>query len=338
MPSKTYNPAIDILRFISILAVVLIHTTTRTLEVTHYDLYQTPWTLLFHQITRFTVPLFFLISGFVLELNYNHHINYWQYLIKRLQRIFIPFVFWSAIYFYFVYPQHGSGFLSALIYGSASHQLYFIPALLVFYLIFPLLHWFYRFFANKWVLFFLAAFQLWLLYADYYLRSLYIFYPLAVVSYNFYVFILGMVVSHYHDPLIAFVKKWLVALIPLTVFLGGYIFYTGRSLYYKTYDIGYFYSNWRPQVLLYTLALFAVLYYTFNRIKLNISLVKTLSGLSFFVFFIHIIILEKIWALIGTPSQPALWYDPFFFLLTVSISFFIAYLVHKIPYLAKLTG
>ena len=87
----------------------------------------------------------------------------------------------------------------------------------------------------------------------------------------------------------------------------GYIFSAGRSLYYQTYDIGYFYSNWRPQVLLYTVALFAVLYYFFNKIKLNIPVVKTLSGLSFFVFFIHVIILEKIWALVGTPPHPALY-------------------------------
>ena len=144
--------------------------------------------------------------------------------------------------------------------------------------------------------------------------------------------------THYHDRLMAFVKKWLAVLIPLTIFLSGYIFYSGRSLYYQTGDIGYFYSNWRPQVMLYTLIFFAVFYYFFNKIKLNLPMVKTLSGLSFFVFFIHIIILEKIWALVGTPPHPALWYDPAFFLLTTATSFFIAYLIHKIPYLSRLTG
>jgi len=337
MAAKPYNPAIDLLRLISILAVVLIHTTTRTLEMTHYNLYQTPWTLLLHQITRFAVPLFFMISGFVLELNYDHQANYWQYLTKRLNRIFIPYVFWSAVYFYFLYTQHGPDFLSALIYGNASHQLYFIPALLVFYLLFPLFHWLYRFFANKWILLILAILELYLLFADYYLHSLHFFYPLGVAFYNFYVFILGMVVSHYHDRLIVFVKKWPALLLPLIVFLAGYIFYTGRSFYYQTGDIGYFYSNWRPQVLLYTLTFFAIFYF-FNKIKLNIPLVKALSGLSFFVFFIHIIVLEKIWALVGTSPHPALWYDLAFFLLTAVISFFIAYLIHKIPYLLRLSG
>lgn len=344
--SKLYNPAIDLLRFISILAVILIHTTTRTLEATGYDLNRTPWTLLLHQISRFAVPLFFLISGFVLELNSSHRLSYWQYLKKRLSRIFIPYVFWSAVYFYFVYPKPGTDFLSALIYGSASHQLYFIPAILVFYLIFPLFHWLYRFFANWGVLLILAAFQLWLLYSDYYLRSIHFFYPLSVAFYNFYVFILGMVASHYHQQLIAFVKKWQLVLISITVFFGRFIFYTGRSLYFKTYDIGYFYSNWRPQVLLYTITVASPSYYLFTKIKLRLSMIKTISGLSFLVFFIHIIILEKIWFLVGAPLFLATnthiaekpWYDPAFFLLTAVISFIVAYPIHKIPLLAKLTG
>lgn len=267
-------------------------------------------------MTRFSVPLFFLISGFVLELNYENHANYWQYLTKRLHRILIPYVFWSAVYFFFVYNQHGADFFSTLINGSASHQLYFIPALLVFYLIFPLFHRFYRFLASKWILIVLAAVELYPLYADYYLRSLHLFYPLAVALYNFYPFIFGMVASHYHGQLMVFVKKWLLILIPLTVFLGGYIFYSGRSLYYQTYDIGYFYSNWRPPVLLYTLSFFAVFYCLFTMVKFNLKLVKILSGLSFFVFFIHLVVLEIIWAFIGTPPHPTFWSDLVFFFAT----------------------
>lgn len=143
-----------------------------------------------------------------------------------------------------------------------------------------------------------------------------------------------------------FISILAVVLIPLTVILGGYIFSTGRSLYFKTYDIGYFYSNWRPQVLLYTLVFSAVSYYFFTIIRFNLKIVQTLSGLSFLVFFIHIIILEKIWFLVGAPLFLAtnthiaekLWYDPAFFLLTAVISFIVAYPIHKIPLLAKLTG
>src|SRR5260221_11166343 len=92
---KTYNPALDALRVISILAVVLIHTTTRHLEITHYDLVHTTFTLLLNQLSRFAVPLFFLISGFALEMSYKEDISYFSFLKKRLSKIFVPYIFWS---------------------------------------------------------------------------------------------------------------------------------------------------------------------------------------------------------------------------------------------------
>ncbi|MFH0943003.1 MAG: acyltransferase [Candidatus Beckwithbacteria bacterium] len=346
MSENKYNPAIDLLRLISILAVVLIHTVTRTLEVTGYILDQTPVAFILHQITRFAVPLFFMISGFVLELNYDNHASCWQYITKRLSRIFVPYVFWSAVYFYFIYTQHGPDFISALIYGSASHQLYFIPAILIFYLIFPLFHKLYQIFAHKWVLLVLALFQFYLLFADHYLHSLHLFYPIGVGLYNFYVCLLGMVASHHHEAIISWVKKRLYTLSVITLGLAAFIVFSSRFMYFKTWDIGYFYSNWRPQVLLYTLSFSALGYYLFSRIKLNLNLIKALSGLSFLVFFIHIIVLEQLWRFWAAPLFSAtnnqigrtLWYDSVFFLAVTAVSFLAAFIIHKIPYLKKLTG
>lgn len=346
MQLKNYNPAIDLLRLVSILAVVLIHTVTRTLEVTGYVLDQTPVAFILHQITRFAVPLFFMISGFVLELNYAPEVSYWQYLLKRLSKIFVPYVFWSAIYFYFIYTQHGPDFISALIYGSAAHQLYFIPAILLFYLVFPLLHQLYRVLSNKWVLLVLFLVQFYLLFADHYLHSIHLFYPFGVWSYNFYIFILGMVASHHHEAIIAWVKKRFSVVALSTLGLAAVLTATARIAYFKSGDIGYFYSNWRPQVLLYTLSFAALFYYLFTRIKVNLRLIKTLSGLSFLVFFIHIIVLEQLWRLwaaplfIATANQTGqtFWYDPLFFLGVALVSFVIASILHQLPKLSRLIG
>lgn len=70
------------------------------------------------------------------------------------------------------------------------------------------------------------------------------------------------------------------------------------------------------------------------------------AGLSFFVFFVHVWVLEFIWKNVGTSlfqlTQGSIarqiWYDPIFFFLTAIFSFTIAYLVHKIPFIAKITG
>lgn len=144
--------AIDAMRSIAIFAVVLIHTTSRTLEFFQYDLNGHLITLFLNQISRFAVPSFFLISGFVLELNHHTDINYWQYFKKRASRILVPYLAWSALYYFLIYRSDPDSFIKALLTGSASYQLYFIPSLIIFYLAFPFFHKLYKVIANKWVL------------------------------------------------------------------------------------------------------------------------------------------------------------------------------------------
>lgn len=344
---KLYNPVVDILRILSILAVVIIHTTTRTLEISHYALLKIPWTLFLNQIARFAVPLFFMISGFVLELNYHLHESYLTYLKKRFSRIIIPYIFWSAIYYYLVYNQnHSANFLSSLLKGDASYQLYFIPALLIFYLLFPLIHSFCEFLINKWVLIIFGLLQLLILYYDYNVHPLQIYYPVGIAVLNFYTFLLGIVLARNQTRFKNFIKKWKLLLFFGTVIFAFFIFFEGLNGYLKTHNYLTFYSSWRPSVLIYTILLSGFLYWVFDRKLKFINLIKKLSHLSFFVFFIHVIILEAVWYCVGLKLMQMtngkiiyqIWFDPLYFAVVTIISFGIAFLAHKIPYLNKLTG
>ena len=344
---KLYNPAIDILRTISIFAVILIHTTTRTLEVTKYNLLKTPWTLFLNQAARFAVPLFFMISGFVLELNYHLHENYLTYLKKRFSRIFVPYVFWSIIYYFFInYKERDPSFLNALMQGDASYQLYFLPALLIFYLLFPLIHNFCVFILNKWLLILFGMIQFLILYYNYNIHPIQLYYPIGIAVLNFYVFILGVALARNQEKFKNFIEQWKLLLVFGAIGLMIFIFYEGLNGYLKTQSYLAFYSSWRPSVLLYTIFLSGALYWIFSRNYKSFFLIKLFSKLSFFVFFIHIIILELFWHLIGmnlftiTSGKVAqtLWYDPFYFLIVASVSFGIAFIIHKLPYLSKLTG
>lgn len=340
-----YNPVIDILRIISIFAVVFIHTTTRTLEASLFDLSHYPFSIFLNQIFRFAVPLFFMISGFVLELNFHLHESYLAYLKKRISRILIPYIFWSSIYFFVIYTRHSENFFQALLGGDASYQLYFIPALLLFYIIFPIIHKYYSFFSNKFVFIFLGTVQILLLYINYYLHPLSTFYPVSIALLNYFIFFLGVVCSKHIKEITQVFKKWRYIFYAITLILALYVFLEGESLYFKTHNYLYFYSQWRPSVFIYTVFLSAFLYYIFSKNFLPIALIKTLSRLSFFVFFIHIIILELVWSLFGKniflQSQNVfgkLWFDPFYFITVIIISFLIAFIAHKIPKLNKLTG
>lgn len=344
---KIYNPVIDILRTISIFAVILVHTTTRTLEVTSYSLLKTPWTLFLNQIARFAVPLFFMISGFVLELNYHLHENYLTYLKKRFSRIFIPYLFWSIIYYFFVYYKNRNpNFLNSLLRGDASYQLYFIPSLLIFYLLFPLIHKYFKIIGNKWVMIALGLIELILLFYDYNIKPLPLFYPLSIALLNYFVFIFGIALARNQERFLSFIRKWKLILLFGTATFGFFIFYEGLTGYLTTHNYLDFYSSWRPSVLIYTIFFAGSMYWIFDRKLKFISIIKAFSRLSFFVFFTHIIVLEALWygflknafEVSHKTIAQTLWYDPLYFLLVTIISFAVAFIVHKIPYLSKLTG
>lgn len=328
---KTNIYAVDALRAISILAVVLIHTTTRVLEKSGYNLHDFQFTLFLNQASRFAVPLFFLISGFVLELNHHLNVSYWRYFKKRVNRVFVPYVFWSAIYYLFIFRTNPDGFLKSLVTGSASYQLYFIPSLLIFYTIFPVLHKFYKYLTNIWVLAVLCILEILVLYVEYHVKNISAPYPVSVFIFNYYIFLIGMTVSHNREQIMVFLNKIKYILAFLSVTLAGYIFWQGKTGYYRTYNIDAFYSNWRPSVFTYTLILAGVLFYFFNKYDIGRKYFIKLSKLSFFVFFAHVAILESLWRYL-------VWNDLIFFGVISSLSFISAYIFHKIPGVYKITG
>lgn len=321
------------MRVISILAVVLIHTTTRTLETVHYNLTSYPWTLLLNQMSRFAVPLFFLISGFVLELSSDRETDYLTFLKKRFTKIFIPYVFWSLLYYYFVYNQNRDNLIHVILTGNASYQLYFIPTLCIFYMIFPLLHKIYRFIAHPLSLVLLGALQFWFLYRDYFIKHGGSDFPTRIASLSFFVFLIGMVAARNKDKLLEFAKKRKCFLAVASTLAGFYVFTEGDIFYHKIYNIGAIYSQYRPSILIYTILIALVFYNIFEKIDL-----KKLSELSYFVFFIHVIILELSWKLFSGFVTPNPLFDISFFLTVSGISFLIAYLIHRIPLLSKITG
>ncbi len=348
--NSLYNPTIDILRIIAILAVICIHTTTRTLEASSNDIVRLPWTYFLNQSLRFAVPMFFFISGFVLELQYVHN-NYMQYITKRIRRIFIPYIFWSIIYFHFVFnnlpfPLFSLQFVHLLLVGGASYQLYFIPALLIFYLFFPIIHKLYPFLRNVWVLFFLGVVEITLLGYDYYSVPLGVSLPIRIALLNFYPFILGLVSTHYENRIERVLSVWKTGIYFVTIGLLSYIIYESKTLFLKNHNYLWFYSQWRPNILLYSLCVTGILYPILFHIRVSFTTIQLFAKLSFFVFFVHIIFLIVLWGTLGelliyqTNGHiiENILFDPTYFLLVTFFSFSMAYIIHKIPLIDKITG
>jgi surface polysaccharide O-acyltransferase-like enzyme len=302
---------LDLLRVLSILAVIMIHTSTKVLQQSAFGF---TFTLFLNQISRFAVPVFFFVSGYALNLNYTNIKEFYQ---KRLSRIIVPYLFWTVFYLLFVYPDSLLNLPRHLLTGSASYQFYFIPTLLIYYLIFPFVRR-----VNSAMLLILFIVQICVLFYDYYFQSLPFVYPVSVLFLNFFIFIFGIFQSHrnFHFP-----KN-----IPqiFTPILALIIFYQGFTNYLTTNNYLAYYSQWRPIILFYAILFIGLIS---NLTITKFDLIKLLSRLSFFVFFIHVFILEAVWKIF-------IFNDLVLFTVVTFISFLLAFLVSKIPYLSKLTS
>jgi probable poly-beta-1,6-N-acetyl-D-glucosamine export protein len=342
--SEQHKDAIDVLRIVAIFAVVLIHTSTKTLGAAGNDLLQLPFTMVLNQVSRFAVPLFFLISGFVLEYNYHPNEGYFQYIKRRLNKIFVPYIFWSVIYYFFVYYRYRDpNFVNVLVRGEASYQLYFIPALLIFYLVFPLAHKCARWLCNKWVMLLLFIVEAIILYNNYNVQLLKLKDPLRTAVLNFFPFVTGIFVSRNYAGVIRAINKYKWWFLIGTSVFAWIVFYQGFDGYLVTGNYLKYYSQWRASVLVYTLLLGGLMFWIFNRKLAYLAIVKLLSKLSFFVFFFHVIVLEIVWNTVGAKYfqiqfAQNTWWDCVFFATVATVSFVTGYAAHRIPYLSRLTG
>ena len=345
--TKPYDKAVDYLRMISILAVVMIHTTTKTIQMSNNNLNSVPISLFLNQASRFAVPLFFMISGFVLEMNYPYHTGYFGYLKKRLSKILIPYILWSGVYFFVVFHKTSimSFLITALPTGGSSYQLYFIPSLLIFYLLFPYLHFKYKFLSQPSSIILMAVVQVIFLIFDYYFRVFPLIHPFNIVFFNFFVFFLGIFASHHKDRILVLIRKYRKILFLSALLLTVVLYFEARIFYLATQDYRMFYSQWRPSVMVYTIIVAALLYYIFTvSTKFNLF-AKQLSKHSFLVFFIHVMVIEYTWnywaANVLSQTQnyfQQLWFDPLYFTMVVSISFLFAFVIRKIPKVSLILG
>jgi surface polysaccharide O-acyltransferase-like enzyme len=338
--------SIDSLRGFAILAVVLIHTTTRTLEASGFNISEFSWTLFLNQTARFAVPLFFVMSGFVLEYSYHEEFDYWSFVKRRFSKIFVPYVFWSLFYYIFIYNQNHDNFLRVILTGNASYQLYFIPTLCIFYLLFPFLHKIYKFISHWFVMMLILGSQIYLLYLDYFVKEFDFSDPIHIAILAYFFFIIGMVGGRNKDKIADFVKKWKSVILASALVLGFYVFWQGRGGYLTTGSYLSYYSQWRPSILVYTILVGLSCYYLFENTKLRDSIINKFSRHSFLVFFVHVVVLEGLWAFVGKSlfailSQNILGkivFDPLFFGTTAFISFAIAFALHKISGIVQLIG
>ncbi len=131
---------IDILKILAIFGVILLHVSAPLLVPFEVSLEW--WTgNVYDSLSRWCVPLFVMVSG-ALVVPGAEKLPLWQFLIGRMRKILIPFLVWSAIYFFYRIHFKGddftvSGFFPMLFTEPIYYHLWFIYMLIVLYLFAP---------------------------------------------------------------------------------------------------------------------------------------------------------------------------------------------------------
>jgi surface polysaccharide O-acyltransferase-like enzyme len=142
------NSAMDNLRGLSALAVVVLHITADPLLESCCQGWLLPFYIAANVGARFAVPSFMLLSGAGLTLTAaatGERQSYLSFLARRLSKVVPAYVGWSLIYILWQAPSPGSlssqRLLSDLLHGQAAYHLYFVPLLVILYLLHPVLDW-----------------------------------------------------------------------------------------------------------------------------------------------------------------------------------------------------
>lgn len=151
---RAYINELDITRALAILAVLLIHSTSTPVTVLPSESSLYPFYVFINIFSKFSVPVFIFLSGFVLFYNYIQKDLSKQLIVsfykKRITQILIPYIVFSI--FYYAVVQFASTldagltlsalfsmeFLEKLLLGKAYTHLYYIFIIVQFYLMFPI--------------------------------------------------------------------------------------------------------------------------------------------------------------------------------------------------------
>lgn len=140
---KTRRMSLDLLRIFATLGVISIHSDQITERMNYFSGISWWFTNIIHSISSVSVPLFFIISGYLLINPKNIKSD----VKKTFTRIIIPLLFWTFIYIPWKYKWHGEiPNLKHLLTGSY-HHLYFLTILAVLYFFKPKIEYFIK--SNK---------------------------------------------------------------------------------------------------------------------------------------------------------------------------------------------
>ncbi len=134
----------DVLKIISIYAVILLHSAAPLL-VRYHRIGETDWWIgnLYDSLSRWCIPLFIMLSGAML-LGKTHENSLGVFFKKRFWRVAVPFLIWSVLYFLWrIYVKKEelalSSFFPLFFTGPLYYHLWFLYLIIGLYMLTPVL-------------------------------------------------------------------------------------------------------------------------------------------------------------------------------------------------------
>jgi len=348
---------IQFLRGFGILAVIAIHTTGYFTEIKSYNslVLVNLWTDIFSQ---FAVPLFILISGFVLARNYRNDFSLTKFYKKRIRSIIPQYLIFSILYTVFnnwVVMHYNplrtnlSLLLNNILHSNASFHLWFFSILIQLYILYPMIIKIYNYCklidrAELLITFLLIIQTLWMVGLH---TSYFPFIKLNFISFLFY-FGLGIYTCDHFDQL----KKGLNRLTPiylitsLALTLGSSFFIIiGFTTGYRYYSIPEYFSMGGE--LIYPFLRISTFLLLFNlaaslvgKKSLLTKAARRIGKYSFGMYLVHIFFFQYVIRILKDNNVDYNnWvFYPIVFVITVVFSYLAIWLISYIPYSYYIIG
>ena len=337
---------LDLLRIISIFAVITLHVAA-SIAGNFSKVPPDHWMVanIIDSITRFCVPVFFMISGaLVLGDNRNYQFSY--LFRKRILRILIPFIIWSLFYLYYFQQQPSFDLLNGLYtitIKPAMYHLWFVYPLIGLYLLIPLLGTFVTHAKDSIIHYFLI---LWFVVA--------ILNPLlnTLVGYQPPIFLLPKNLEEVWLYTGYFVLGFYLSkksfnfnkLLPIFLIVSGIVITILATDYFsykhgRFYDVFYRYTT--PNVLMVSIGVFWIIQMLSSKLEtlkpMSCSLLIKLSEASFGIYLMHIMILNQVNIRLHLDANT---FHPAIGILLTSVCVFIisavlTHLIRQIPFIGK---
>lgn len=324
----------DWLRVLAIFTVVGVHVVSKIINTGHTGEWEWQFANWIDSGLRWCVPVFFMLSGALL-LTMKREDPIGEFLRRRLTKVIIPLIFWSGIYIAYKIFEQGESYsfgemLVLFLTDDVYYHLWFMYVIIGLYIMAPFLKILVKHMDQKSFLYFLS---IWFIFAGLvpFVQKMFGFEPAfdpgLFQPYIGY-FLLGAYLVRYPLP-----KKTLWPLFGLSVIAYFATVYGTHNLTVTKGELDeFYYEHYRPTHMVISVFIFTLFQQLGPRIKPN-PIITQLSLATLGIYVIHPLVqfyLNKFFN-INETTVNALVGVPLVWMLIFTISFFIIWLLKKIP-------